>query len=192
VLPDPPVQPLGPPRSEPSSGVWSFAISLARVALFAVSGGKQRWMGSPHSHTASSPPPTEEKPETGVVGLGDVVLSAAEHFVGDDGVHVIRSLEFDVSTHAEDVDSATTAFVDNAEDYCSYLADLAGSGRATAHELESLALLVKRLRALREREREEAEDLAATLLRKVLRKNPPTPVWRPQTTQTTSAPRSND
>jgi hypothetical protein len=157
--------------------------------MSAASSGKQGRISTSQTSTASPPPPTEEKPESGVVGFGDVIFSAAEYFVGDDGVHVIRSLDFDVSAHADDFASAMSMFVDNADDYCSYLADLAESKKATEHELETLGLLVNRLRALRVRE--NPDDLVEALLRKLLRKNAPTPVWRPQTTQTTSATRSN-
>lgn len=159
--------------------------------MTAVSGGSPGpRMNTPQTSTASSQP-TENRPEIGHVRFGDVVFSKAEHFVDEDGVHVIRSLEFDVSAHADEVDAAGRMFVDNADDYCSYLAELAQSGRATAPELEALGLLVKRLRALRERERRESDDLAATLLRRVLRRTPPTPVWHPEMTPTTSAPPSN-
>jgi len=159
--------------------------------MSAVSGGNEGRMGSSQTPTTSSSPPTEEHPQTGFVRLGDVVFSKAEYFVDPEGVHVIRSLEFDVSAHADDVEAAGQMFVDNADDYCSYLADLAQSGKATPRELETLGLLVKRLRKLRERERQESDDLAATLLRKVLRKTPAAPSWHPETTRTTSAPPSN-
>jgi len=145
-------------------------------------------MRSPQTRTASSPP-SEQKPDRGVVGLGDSVLTTAEYFVGEDGVHVVRSLEFDVTAHADDLNSAISMFVDNADDYCSHLADLAQSRKATAHELETLGLLVKRLRAFRQEE--DSDDVFEALLRKLLRKTPPVPVWRPQTTPTTSATRSD-
>jgi hypothetical protein len=154
------------------------------------SGGKQGRISTSHPSTASSPPPTEDKPETGIVGFGDAVLSKAEHFIDDDGVHVVRSLEFDVSAHADDFGSAISMFVDNSDDYCSYLAELAESKKATEHELETLGLLVNRLRALRGRD--EPDDIVEALLRRLLRKRTPTPVWRPQRTQTSSTPRSND
>jgi hypothetical protein len=154
-------------------------------------------MGTPHAQRTSSPP-TEDRPERGVIGRGDVELSKAEHFVDEDGVHIIRSLEFEVSAIADDVDSAVSVFIDNADDYCSYLAGLARSGKAVPHELETLGLLTQRLLALHEHEREregESDSLFAALLqpiRKALAIGPPAPFWRPQTTQETSAKPSND
>jgi hypothetical protein len=165
--------------------------------MSAVSGGRQGRMDAPHSQTTSPRLPTEDHPERGVIGRGDVVLSKAEHFIDEDGTHVIRSLEFDVSAIADDVDTATSVFIDNADDYCSYLAGLARSGTAVQHELETLGLLTQRLLALHEQEREREGDpgslLAALLhpIRRALSISPPAPFWRPQTTQENSAPPSN-
>jgi len=166
--------------------------------MSAVSGGRQGRMDAQHAQTTSPRLPTEDRPERGVVGRGDVELSKAEHFVDEDGVHVLRSLEFEVSAIADDVDAAITVFIDNADDYCSYLAGLAQSGKAVPHELETLGLLTQRLLALHEQEREREEEpdsLFAALrlrIRKALATSPPAPFWRPQTTQETSAQRSND
>jgi hypothetical protein len=127
--------------------------------------------------------PSEDEPSKGIIGLGDVALSRAEYFIDPDGVHVIRSLDFDVKAYADDKNAAVAMFVDNAEDYCSYLVDLARKGKANARELQALGLLFDRVMAVRrERERELSEDLTAALLRKVLRKAAPTPTWRQLTT----------
>ena len=54
----------------------------------------------------------------GVIGVGSAILSAVEHFVDDDGVHTIRSLDFNVSSYADTFQESIDSFVVRAEDYC--------------------------------------------------------------------------
>jgi len=153
--------------------------------MSAISSGKQEHMSSTQqSAPGAQLPPTEHAPDVGVVGWGDVVLSDAEHYIDPDGVHVIRSLEFDVNAYDEDFETAVEMFVDNAEHYCSYLAYRAREQRAKPHELEMLGSLFERVLAIRhERQRELSQDLAVALMRKVnkvFRRTAPAPKWRQQ------------
>jgi hypothetical protein len=139
------------------------------------------------SESPVSEHPTELAPKVGRVAVGDVILSEAEHFIGDDGVHTVRSVEFDVAAHADDFEAAVDMFVVNTEDYCSYLAKLAQKKTASPQELETLGLLADRVVAVgRERER-ESQDLVSTLLRKLTRQNSPTAAWLPPTTPMNSS-----
>jgi hypothetical protein len=133
---------------------------------------------SPHAST--SPPPTEDQPMPGTIAVGDVTIAQAEYFVGDDGVHTIRSLEFNVSAHADSLDEAVAMFVVSTEDYCAYLAQLAEAKQAASHELETLGLLAHRVLAVSK----DRDDIVTTMLRRLRPK--PEPVWLPMTTPTSS------
>jgi len=159
------------------------------------SGNPEQMPTTQQSASRLQSPPTEDAPEVGVVAWGDVVLSEAEHYIDPDGVHVIRSLEFDVNAYDEDFETAVGMFVDNAEDYCSYLANLAREQTARPHELEMLGSLYERVMAIRnERERELSQDLAVALMRKVNRvfgRNVLAPKWRQRMTPPSSSPPSS-
>lgn len=156
-------------------GLWS-ALAARRVQQRV----RHRARKMDTQTTSAATPPTERQPDIGVVGVGDVVLSAAEHFISDDAVHTIRSTEFDVSAHADSFNDAVAMFVDNAENYCAYLAGLATEQKATPYELEALGRLVPRIiETRRERER-ESNDMVTHLLSLLGRKSP-VPTWRQQT-----------
>jgi hypothetical protein len=153
--------------------------------------GKQRTRMTQTDSHAAAPTPTEHNPRRGEVVFGEVLLSEAEYFVDETGTHVIRSMEFDISAHADTFDDVVDHFLDNVEDYCSYLADQAQASKASEVELESLNHLVPRVLRVSRLRRETSDDLAATLLRRVLRKHPPVATWRPQTTRTSSSEHSS-
>lgn len=93
--------------------------------------------------------------------LGGVELSRATRWF-EDGLHVIRSTEFDCIAEDPDPDGAVTAFVDNAFDLMLALSDLEQSGEATEGEGETLALLVRRFaHAAWDAERREARRQVA-------------------------------
>jgi hypothetical protein len=68
-------------------------------------------------------PPTEAAPEYGCVLAFDTIVSFAEHWE-EGGVHVIRSLDFDVIAGDEVFQNAIDQFVEKAEDLWSYLSSL--------------------------------------------------------------------
>jgi hypothetical protein len=98
-------------------------------------------------------PLTEAVPEYGcVVTLGHIV-SFAEHWE-EDGVHVLRSLDFDVTAGDANFQKAVDQFVEKAEDLWSYL-----SGLETISENENemfLKLAPRFLEIYKELERREA------------------------------------
>jgi hypothetical protein len=99
---------------------------------------------------------TETKPSSGAVLLGDVELSRAVRWF-EDGLHVIRSIEFDCIAEDADPDRAVEAFVDNAFDLMLALSELEQAGEATEDEHEELALVESRFaRAAWDAQRREA------------------------------------
>ncbi len=68
-------------------------------------------------------PLTEAAPEYGRISVFDITVSFAEHWV-EDGIHVLRSMDFDVIAGAADFQSAIDQFVEKAEDLWSYLSNL--------------------------------------------------------------------
>lgn len=66
---------------------------------------------------------TEAKPEYGCVEVFDKLVSFAEHWE-ENGIHVIRSLDFDVTAGDADFHRAIDQFVEKAEDLWSYLSGL--------------------------------------------------------------------
>jgi hypothetical protein len=98
--------------------------------------------------------PTETSPELGAVGFLDTVIGAAEHWE-EDGVHVIRGLEFDVIAGDPDFQAAVDQFVEKTQDLWSYLS---GLEHLTDNENETFLLLAPRfLKIYKELERREAQ-----------------------------------
>ncbi len=79
-------------------------------------------MPSPAPHT-SPEPLSEAAPEYGCVVAFDTIVSFAEHWQ-EDGIHVLRSLDFDVIAGDADLQKAIDQFVEKAEDLWSYLSNL--------------------------------------------------------------------
>lgn len=68
-------------------------------------------------------PPTEAAPEYGRIAVFDITVSFAERWE-EDGVHVLRSMDFDVIAADKDLQRAVDQFVEKAEDLWSYLSGL--------------------------------------------------------------------
>lgn len=81
--------------------------------------------------------------ETGAVLLGNVELSRAERWT-EDGLHVIRSTEFDCIAEHPDADQVVTVFVDNLSDLGVCISELEQTGEATEGERWTLMLLLGR------------------------------------------------
>lgn len=98
--------------------------------------------------------PAAEDRQYGWVATLDVLVSEAERWV-EDGVHVIRSTEFDVVAGDLDFDRAVDQFVDKAEDLWTYLSELDG---LTENENETYLRLAPRFHQIyKELERRENE-----------------------------------
>lgn len=99
-------------------------------------------------------PPTEASPEYGCVVAFDTIVSLAEHWE-EDGVHVLRSLDFDVISGDPNFQNAVDQFVEKAEDLWSYL-----SGLETISDNENemfLKMAPRFLEIYKELERREAK-----------------------------------
>jgi hypothetical protein len=98
-------------------------------------------------------PLTEASPEYGRVYTLGHLVSYAEHWL-EDGVHVIRSLDFDVTAGDPDFQRALDRFIEKAEDLWVYLS---GLDTITENENEMFLKLAPRfLEIYRELERREA------------------------------------
>lgn len=98
-------------------------------------------------------PPTEATPEHGCVMAFDTIVSLAEHWE-EDGLHVVRSLDFDVIAGDADFQNAIDQFVEKAEDLWSYLS---GLETISDHENEMFLKMAPRfLEIYKELERREA------------------------------------
>lgn len=86
---------------------------------------------------------TETQAERGAVLLGNVELSRAERWT-EDGLHVIRSTEFDCIAEDPDPDGAVAKFVDNLSDLGVCISELEQTGEATEGERWTLMLLLGR------------------------------------------------
>jgi hypothetical protein len=86
--------------------------------------------------------PTAEEPFLGDVALGGSVISEALYWVEDDQ-HVLRSTEFDVIADGATFDEALGRFVQNAEDFADYIADL-GAAEITPAEADVAVALLER------------------------------------------------
>jgi hypothetical protein len=135
--------------------------------------------------------PTEEAPEYGCVVAFDTIVSFAEHWE-EDGVHVIRSLDFDVVAGDEDFHKAIDQFVEKAEDLWSYL-----SGLETISENENetfLTLAPRFLKIYKELERREANRrqrvVSVNFGRLRQRGEHHLRNWRPQSTPASASPLS--
>lgn len=98
-------------------------------------------------------PLTEASPEYGCVMALETIVSFAEHWE-EDGVHVLRSLDFDVTAGDRDFQRAVDQFVEKAEDLWSYL-----SGLETISDNENemfLKMAPRFLKIYKELERREA------------------------------------
>jgi hypothetical protein len=74
--------------------------------------------------------PTEERPESGVVTVEEVVISSALRWIAEDGAHVIDSTEFQLTGMGEDWDSAIDSFWLSANDLFEYMAELTTEERS--------------------------------------------------------------
>ena len=99
-------------------------------------------------------PLTEGAPDPGCAVSFGILVSEGEHWV-EEGVHVIRSTEFDVIAGDPDFDRALDQFVDKHEDLWGYLS---GLEELTDNENETFLKLAPRFLAIhRELERREEE-----------------------------------
>jgi hypothetical protein len=88
--------------------------------------------------------PTEEAPEHGRVVAAGVTVSDGVHWL-EDGVHVIRSSEFDLMGQGDDLDDAVTDFIGQALDLLWYLNGEIERDEATDHEIRLAGVLGARL-----------------------------------------------
>ena len=102
---------------------------------------KQEMSSSPHPSPYQGV--TEANAEHGFVCVRGGALFPAERWF-EDGLHVIRSSEFDLLAEDEDPDRAVDVFVESAWELGATLGDLQKRGEATPHEIETLALLSQR------------------------------------------------
>lgn len=79
--------------------------------------------------------------DEGTIGMAGVVLSRVIYWV-EDGVHVLRSTEFDISASDEDHQAAVEKFVANAEDLAYFYRDL---DDPTVEELETALEILTRI-----------------------------------------------
>lgn len=109
-------------------------------------------MDSPTRSNAE--PLTEASPEHGRIVAFDTIVSFAEHWE-EDGIHILRSLDFDVTSGDADFQKAVDQFVEKAEDLWSYL-----SGLETISDNENemfLKMAPRFLEIYKELERREAK-----------------------------------
>jgi hypothetical protein len=88
--------------------------------------------------------PTEEAPEHGRVVAAGVTVSEGMHWL-EDGVHVIRSSEFDLMGQGDDLDEAVGDFIGRALDLLWYLNGEIERGEATDYEIRLAGVLGARL-----------------------------------------------
>lgn len=106
--------------------------------------------------TAESAHPSEEAPSYGELINHEVIITAGEYWLDEEGTHVFRSIEFDVQGEGSDEESAFRAFAENVEDLVAYLGDLVETGKATEYEYQDFVKLARRMleaHARHERER---------------------------------------
>jgi hypothetical protein len=133
----------------------------------------------------------EDDPERGEIIVEDVVISEVEHWV-EDGLHVFRSTEFDLIAEHEAEFGAVVVFLESAEDLLLHLSDLILEKKATDHEVETAALLLRRFMRMAqasEREREEVDRKLFHVPR--VHRHRPRRAWRRiQSTPKNSSPAS--
>lgn len=128
---------------------------------------------------------TEESPEYGFVTALDIVISAAEHWI-EDGVHVLRSTEFDVTAGDPDFRTAIEVFGQKTEDLWAYLGELDG---LTENENETFLVLAPRFReVLQELERREQVRRRKIVSVTLRRRRDHLRDWQPSTRRTSSKP----
>lgn len=64
--------------------------------------------------------PTAERPESGTIGSAGVPLFTVEHWL-EDGEHVFRSAEFDMTVGAPDIGAAADRFIESAYDLWGFM-----------------------------------------------------------------------
>jgi hypothetical protein len=67
--------------------------------------------------------PTPDDPHVGTVGLGDEFPLSKVAYWQQDGMHVFRSVEYDLQTADEDIREAILAFVHGSIDYARFLSE---------------------------------------------------------------------
>jgi hypothetical protein len=98
--------------------------------------------------------PSEAAPERGRISAFGICLSEAEHWV-EDGIHVIRSTEFDLVAGDPDFRRAVEMFGEKAEDLWWFLSEL---DTITDNENETFLVLAPRfMQVFKELERRESE-----------------------------------
>lgn len=86
-------------------------------------------------------------PEYGVIGMEGLPLSTVAYWQ-EDGMHVFRSTEYDVVAADADKQAAILAFVQQSEDYASFLASFA---ERTVDDLTISTMILRRLLDIYER-----------------------------------------
>lgn len=111
--------------------------------------------------------PTEACPERGEVSLFEGVATfPAEHWLEEDGTHVLRSLEFDVIAGGATLEEAMAAFHDKARDLWVHLGELE---EVTEGENELFVAVARRWHAVfAELQRREAERIQMERRRRLI------------------------
>jgi len=131
---------------------------------------------------------TESTPEPGYISSDHgVVLAHAERWF-EDGLHVIRSVEFDLLAEDEDEDRVVDVFVDNFWDMGAALADLVRRGEATSHEQDLWLLFSQRMFEEAESSRRQASRRRIQI--RLRQRDHHEGLWRRQTQATPSTPHS--
>ena len=113
--------------------------------------------------------PTADQPELGCISQGGVQLSQVAYWVEGDE-HVFRSTEYDVLGADEDFGAAIVKFVENSEDYATFIADLLRQETAI-DEAEVALVLVRRFADAYRQQRDAARQDARRIIR-IPRKRP--------------------
>lgn len=96
------------------------------------------------THPAEQAMPTAERPESGTIGSAGVPLFKVEHWL-EDGDHVFRSIEFDMTIGAPDIGAAADRFIESAYDLWGFMEE---QQNLTEGELQLASLLASRFRLL--------------------------------------------
>lgn len=133
------------------------------------------------SHTAA----TENAPCLGAVYVAsDIMLSEAERWYAD-GLHVVRSTEFDCIAEHDDPEEVIGVFTDTALDIIVHLSELADQGEATEHERDTLARVVPRV--ARWAQKLESEERRRRTVLSRLRRRGETRQWGHRSTPSSSS-----
>jgi hypothetical protein len=132
----------------------------------------------------SSQIPTEAMPERGRVTAFGQVVSEAEHWI-EDGIHVLRSSEFDLIAGDPDFIITLNIFGEKTEDLFWYLSE---RDSLTDNENETFLLLAPRFMGIfQELERREAARHKRVLSINWPRRSTQTRDWLPESTRKTSS-----